>query len=269
MPPKILIVDRNQAFATMLEEMLESDSSYSVEVASSGSDALALLHQEDFALVIIDTDLDPEDMGYRDLILGARKLRPTMRIMVIPLTGQTLPQQVERLDIQGTLSKPFFADDLLPSIQEALSKEVKASPPRPTALPEMPQPADEARPQIQPTLAQLAHEVNADTVLLLSAGDGGVQIITQVSTLDATQLGTLSDLIASTVRSAQEVAQFLGQSHKPFEHHMFEGAASRLYIMAIEENVLLAVTTPVSIPLGTVRHNLRRTIRTLKPSIRA
>ncbi len=269
MPPQILIVDRNQAFATMLQEMLESDGRYAVQAASSGSDALALLHQEEFALVIIDMDLDPEDMGYRDLILGARKLRPTMRIMVIPLMGETLPQQSERLDIQGTLSKPFFADDLLPGIQEALSKEIKESSPRPTALPEMPQPADETRPEIQPTLAQLAHEVSADTVLLLSAGDGGVQIITRVSTLDATQLGTLSDLITSTVRSAQEVVQFLGQSHEPFEHHMFEGPTSRLYILAIEQDLLLAVTTPVSIPLGTVRHNLRRTVRTLRPSIRA
>jgi len=208
-------------------------------------------------------DLDPEDLGYQDLIRGVRKLRPTMRFMLIPLMGQALPPEAQQLDIQGTLTKPFFADDLLPTIQQTISKQAVPSAPRPKALPEPTPPVSRAPSHLQSELSQLAREVKADTVLLLSTRGEGSQVIAQVSTLDELQLGTLSELIASTVRTAQETAHFLGQPRRPFEHNMFEGQELRLYIMAIPEDLLLAVITSPSTPLGTVRHNLRRAVRTL------
>jgi CheY-like chemotaxis protein len=50
--------------------MLEADGGYEVQVAPSGSDALALLGRTDFDLTIVDMDLDAEDMGYHDLIVS-------------------------------------------------------------------------------------------------------------------------------------------------------------------------------------------------------
>ena len=50
MTPRILVVDRNQAFAAMLQEMLESEGGYSVVVTHSGSGALAQLSQGSFEL---------------------------------------------------------------------------------------------------------------------------------------------------------------------------------------------------------------------------
>jgi CheY-like chemotaxis protein/predicted regulator of Ras-like GTPase activity (Roadblock/LC7/MglB family) len=264
MPPKILIVDRNEAFATMLEQMIETGGDYKVHRASSGSDALVLLHQIDFELAIVDMDLDPGDLGYRDLILGARKLKPAMRFMVIPLMGQALPPEAQQLDIQGTLSKPFFADDLLPSIQQSLSKQAKPPTEPLQTVPEMVQPASSATPQLRAELSQLAREVNADIVLLLSTEGESAQVITHVSTLDSSQLRTFSDLVASTVHAAQETAQFLGRPHRPFEHNMFEDQEMRLYVLTIPEDLIIAVTTPTSTPLGTIRHNMRRAVRTLR-----
>ncbi len=114
---RILVVDRNEAFATMLEQLLETNGHYEVEVAHAGSDALTLLRQSQFDLTIVDMDLDRKDIGYRDLILSMRQLDPTMRLMVIPILGQDLPPETRQLDIQGALSKPFFADDLLPNVE--------------------------------------------------------------------------------------------------------------------------------------------------------
>lgn len=270
MPPKILIADRNEAFATVLEQMLEAGGNYAVRRASSGSDALALLHQTDFDLAIVDMDLDPGDLGYRDLILGVRKFKPSMRFMVIPLMGQDLPPEAQRLNIQGTLAKPFFADDLLPSIEEALTQQVEPPSPHPTAEARAAQPAPEAEParpataQVQSELAQLAREIQADTVLLLSIAGERTEVVARVGTLDGPRLRTLSNLITSTIHTAQETAQFLGEPSRPFEHNMFEGQELRLYVMAIREDLLLAVTTPTSTPLGTIRHNLRRADRTLR-----
>jgi DNA-binding response OmpR family regulator len=260
MAPRILVVDRNAAFATMLKEMLEADGGYEVSVAQRGSDALALLHDESFALTIIDMDLDPDDLDYRDLIPRVRESQPSMRLMLIPLMGESLSSEMHQLDIQGTLSKPFFADDLLPGIEQVLSKEVSMAVP-PSAPGPSPEPQVSA--DVETILMQLAREIYADTVLLLSAREGDEHLIAHASTLDEAGLVMLANLSIATVRAAQATAHSLGEPDRPFEHNMFETDSLRLYVMSVPEELLLVVVTPTSIPLGTVRHNLRRSVREL------
>lgn len=263
MPHKILVVDRNQAFATMLEQMLEMDGGYEVHVAHTGSDALALLRQTAFDLTIIDMDLDAEDMGYHELILSVRQIEPTMRLMLIPLMGSDLPPEAHQMDIQGVLSKPFFADNLLPDIGTALSQSVSAGSPQPATPPPTLPPAQQPSPDVQATLSELAREINADAVLLLSAVAGEARILAQVSTMKSAGLETLAELGWTTVRAAQETARFLGQPDRPFEHNMFESDSLRLYMMILRDDELLLVVTPTSSSLGTIRHNLRRAARVL------
>jgi CheY-like chemotaxis protein/predicted regulator of Ras-like GTPase activity (Roadblock/LC7/MglB family) len=280
MAARILVVDRNEAFATMLEEMLEMDGGYNVKVVRAGSDALNLLRQTNFDLTIVDMDLDARDMGYRDLAQSVRGIRPTMRLMLIPFMGEQLPAEALALDIQGTLSKPFFVDDLLPSIQEALTKKVRpapASPPPPMPAP-APAPAPAPRPKarseaslpsaaivadVQAVLSELARETRADIVLLVSTAAGARRVVAQASTLSDDKVGTLADLCVTTVQAAQATARSLDQPDVPFEHNMFEGESLRLYIMALSSELFLVVVVPMSTPLGTIRHNLRRADRDL------
>jgi DNA-binding response OmpR family regulator len=260
MAPRILVIDRNEAFATMLKEMLETNGGYEVSVAQRGSDALALLRDESFALTIIDMDLDPDDLGYRDLIPRVRDVQPSMRLMLIPLMGDDLSAEVDQLEIQGTLAKPFFADDLLPGIESALSKEVSIAAPPPAAAP-TPEPTAIA--EIEEILRQLAREVYADSVLLLAVSEGNEHLIAYSSSLDEAGLVMLANMVIATARAAQATAQFLGEPDRPFEHNMFETDSLRLYAMSLPEDLMLTVVTPTSTPLGTVRHNLRRSAREL------
>ncbi len=260
---KILVVDRNEAFATMLEQMLEANGHYEVEVAHTGSNALALLHRSRFDLAIIDVDLDRKDMGYRDLIMSVRQLEPTMRLMVIPMMGEDLPLETLELDIQGTLSKPFFADDLLPNVKEALAKQAVPPTARPTAPPSASRSPQAVAPDLQAILAELTRETNADAVFLLSMTAGDHQAIAHLSTLGRAKLEMLADLIIGAVRSAQAAARLLGQPDRPYEHNMFESETHRLYVMTLSSDRLLLVVTPISTPLGTIRHNLRRAARHL------
>jgi CheY-like chemotaxis protein/predicted regulator of Ras-like GTPase activity (Roadblock/LC7/MglB family) len=260
---KILVVDRNEAFATMLGQMLETNGDYEVEVAHRGSDALHLLRQSQFDLTIIDVDLDRKDIGYRDLILSMRQLEPTMRLMVIPMLGEELPLDTLQLDIQGTLSKPFFADDLLPSVEEALAKQVAPPAVRPTAPPSVSRLTEAAVPDLQAILSELAREINAEATVLLSMISGDHQVIAHLSTLSRADLELLADLGVGAVRSAQAAARLLGQPDRPYEHNMFESKTHRLYVMTLSDGRLLMVVTPISTPLGTIRHNLRRTVRHL------
>jgi CheY-like chemotaxis protein/predicted regulator of Ras-like GTPase activity (Roadblock/LC7/MglB family) len=266
MAAKILVVDRNEAFSLMLQAMLEEDGGYQVEVTHRGSQALERLHKKDYDLTIVDMDLDPGDMSYQGLLQGIRHIRATMRVMLIPLMGEDLPEEARRFEIQGTLSKPFFADDLLPNIQEALSRQTKPSPP--PAPPPAPTSATarlaaEPAADLSSILSELARETQADTILLLSASAGGTDIVAHVSTWANAQVETLAGLSVDTLQVARNIAHFVDQSDEPFEHHMFEGRSSRLYIMALTGDYFLVLITPAATPLGTIRHNLQRARREL------
>lgn len=263
MARKILLVDRNEAFSTMLEQMLEMDGGYEVQVVRTGSDALNMLRQKRFDLTIIDMDLDVDDMGYHELIRQVRQVEPTMRLMLIPLMGSELPREVRQLSIQGTLSKPFFADDLLPSIKDALVQQVSPSTRQPIEPPSPARRAEQAPSDIQAILSDLARETNAEAVLLHSTAYTAPRIIAHVSSLAEAKLETLAELSLATFRTAQETARFLGQPDDSFKHNMFEGESSRLYMMVLPKNLLLTVVTPVRTSLGTIRHNLRRASRDL------
>jgi len=244
----------------MLKQMLETDGGYVVRVAQRGSDALAMLHEEVFALTIIDMDLDPDDLDYQDLIPRVREVQPSMRLMLIPLMGESLPSEVKQSDIQGILSKPFFADDLLPSIEDALNRAVRTSNPQPEPAPA---PEFQASEETEAILHQLAREVYADAVLLLSTRKGEERLISHASSQDEKSTMALANLSIDTIRAAQATARFLGQPDRPFEHNIFESDSLRLYAMSLPGEMLLTVVTPTHTPLGTIRHNLRRAAREL------
>jgi CheY-like chemotaxis protein/predicted regulator of Ras-like GTPase activity (Roadblock/LC7/MglB family) len=285
MPSNILVVDRNEAFATMLKELLETDGGYQVQVAENGTDALALLRSSEVDLTIVDVDLDPEEMDYQQLLADVRRAQPTMRLVLIPLLGEDLPPEARQLDIQGTLAKPFFADDLLPNIREALAKEVSPPPSQPTPTPaptptptpapasreplripalrrRLPRPVSRSAADIKSELLELAHETNSDAVFLLSTVNEEA-VVAHASNLDKAAVDTLADLCVTTAQAAGAIASFWNQPEALFEHNMFESGSLRLYIMVVPENLLLVVITPISTQLGTIRHNLRRAARSL------
>lgn len=263
MAPRILVVDRNEAFAIMLRDVLETDGGYQVEVARTGGDALAHLTQADFDLTILDMDLGQEDVGYRELILNVRQVRPAMRLMLIPLMGEDLPPEAGELGLQGVLSKPFFVDDLLPSIQDALLQEVSPPNLQPEAPSQVPGSSEQPGSGIMEVLAELARETQADIILLVSYATGVGEIVAHFSVLDDASAATLADLVFEIVAAAQTAARFLDQPDQPFEHNMFEGGSLRLYVMTLSESLMLVVVAPISTPLGTIRHNLRRAGRDL------
>jgi CheY-like chemotaxis protein/predicted regulator of Ras-like GTPase activity (Roadblock/LC7/MglB family) len=269
MTPKILVVDQNEAFATMLREMLEADGGYQVEVTDTGSHALDLLRQGEYDLTIVDMELDTEDMGYRALVHNVRQVRSTMRLMLIPLMGEDLPAEAHRLNVQGVLTKPFFADDLLPKIRQVLAAQVSppSAQPPPAVAPAPrqlePQPPVEPVSDVQEVLVELAHETSASAILLLSTKVGSEGALAHVSMLDNRGLGEFLRMVFDAIRAAQAAGHFLGEPDEPFGHNMFEGNSIRLYVMTLPDNLALVAVTPVSIPLGTIRHNLRRAGREL------
>ncbi|MBN1658917.1 MAG: response regulator [Anaerolineae bacterium] len=252
---KILVIDRNEAFATMLKEMLEGDGGHQVQVAARGRDGIVLLQRESFDLTIVDMDQDRSDLDYVTLIKGVRRLHPRMRIVLIPLMGEDVPAEAHRLGIQGALSKPFFVDNLLPSIQDALSREVGPG--------KVDRVHAAAAAEAESALLELAHETQADIVLLVSMAGGKAQVLQHVSLLEEDRIQRLAELVAAAAKTSQATARFLGQPDEPYKHNMFENEDARFYLMALPNHLLVAVVTSIHTPLGTIRHNLRRASRAL------
>ncbi|GAB4528299.1 MAG: hypothetical protein Kow0063_04380 [Anaerolineae bacterium] len=133
MTHSILVVDSDDAFATILKEGLESTGEYRVSTVRAGEDALEAVVERSFDMAIVDMGLP--DVKPVTLVRAIREAKPSMRLMLIPLFGQQVPEELQDLQIQGILPKPFFVGDLPDIVSQAMSVDVPASPAH--AVPEL------------------------------------------------------------------------------------------------------------------------------------
>lgn len=130
----ILVVDSDHAFATILKEGLETTDEYQVTLAHAGSDALESVVERNFDMVIVDMGLP--DVRPVTLVKAIREAKPSMRLMLIPLFGQQVPDELVDLKIQGVLPKPFFVGDLPHIVGKGLGAEPLTEPAS-ASLPEL------------------------------------------------------------------------------------------------------------------------------------
>jgi DNA-binding response OmpR family regulator len=128
----ILVVDSDEGFGFMLKEGLQNSGHYSATWVRSGSEALHAVVEGTFDLVIIDMGL--ADMPPARLVQAIREAKNGMRIMMIPLIGQDLPEKIKSLQINGILTKPFFVGDLPDLIDQATGQRRNVAPARSTPL---------------------------------------------------------------------------------------------------------------------------------------
>jgi CheY-like chemotaxis protein len=122
----VLVVDSNHAFATILKEGLEASGDYRVTLTHAGGDALESVIEQSFDMVIVDMGL--EDVRPVTLVKAIREAKPSMRLMLIPLQGRQIPDELHELKIQGVLPKPFFVGDLPHLVNQSLGAEAPAPP---------------------------------------------------------------------------------------------------------------------------------------------
>lgn len=137
MEHSILLVDNDQAFSSILKEGLEATGDFRVTLTNNGSDALESVVERSFDLVVVD-------MGLRDvrpvtLVKAIREAKPSMRLMLIPLFGGQIPDELKEVKIQGILPKPFFVGDLPAIVGRAMGIET------PVPVPELEAVAPAAR----------------------------------------------------------------------------------------------------------------------------
>jgi CheY-like chemotaxis protein len=116
---KVLIVEDDSAMAQMCAKLIRRRG-YSVLIAGSGHDALAIVRGGDIDVVLSDVHMP--QMSGAQLLSGLRALDATLPIIVMTGYTQLLsPSEAEALGASDYLMKPFEPDTLICSLQKALS----------------------------------------------------------------------------------------------------------------------------------------------------
>jgi len=116
----ILIVDDEPIVREAIRDWLV-DAGHSVTTAKTGEEALEIVAQKDFGLVILDIRL-PGKTGIR-VLQEIKEMKPETRAIII--TAYASPElRAEAMGLGAIqyLSKPIAPDELEKHIQEALSK---------------------------------------------------------------------------------------------------------------------------------------------------
>jgi hypothetical protein len=112
----VLIVDPDISFTVPIKRALEISGDYKVDVFASGKPALEVLERDPHDVAILDFAMT--DISLPDLIEAMRRIQPWLFILVSPRTPEEI-DQAPNLDIQGSITKPYFARQLGPVIREA------------------------------------------------------------------------------------------------------------------------------------------------------
>lgn len=251
---RILVVDANEAFATLLQQELEG-MDMRADVVASGHKALRATAAADYAMAIVDMGLP--DLPAAQLVRAIRQEHPDLRLMVIPLEGEEIPAELADVPIQGTLPKPFFLPELPERIRQALARPLPA-PPQAEETPAR-APGGKAPPDILPLMSRLAQEVGAEAVLLIRGGE----LVAHTGRMSENGVSALTSLVTDAWRASTRVAQILGKEQLRFEQSI-EGAEYLLYSLAITEDLILSVVVAGKLPLGMIRHRAKETAEEIR-----
>jgi CheY-like chemotaxis protein len=272
----VLIVDPNEAFATMLEQSLEDTGEYDATAVYSGRDALRTITTGKYDLAIVDIGV--EDVEGPLLVRRLREDHPQLRIMIIPLDGDQVPDELSDMQLQGTLPKPFFLPELPERVGTAFSAPLEVEPEEEEEVEEEVEADEEVEeveevpdaepptavtwdelPDLTPHMNQLFQEVRAQCVLLSQ----GEELLCEVSQLAAAEVSALAAVARESWQTSARVAQILGKEQLRFEQSL-EGDEHLLYSLALTRDLILSVVVEGRMPLGIIRHRAKETAEKIR-----
>ncbi len=117
---RILVVDDEKVALNNLEHIMKKEG-YNVTGTQSGQNALKLLYEEHFDVVL--TDLKMEKVDGLEILQCSRELHPDTEVIMI--TGYLTLQSAVDTITQGAfyyITKPFKLDEVRQVVKEALEK---------------------------------------------------------------------------------------------------------------------------------------------------
>ena len=119
-PLGVLVVDDEEIVRSLMARFLRR-AGHNVALAESGRQALEILAEQQFDLLI--TDLGMPDISGRELAQEAHWAYPGMAIVLSTGWGATIsPQQLAQMHAQGLLPKPFTHEELERTLRDTASR---------------------------------------------------------------------------------------------------------------------------------------------------
>ncbi len=121
MTASILIVDNEQRMCTLIKGTLELEPELSVDVAFSGRDALSLIEEKKYDVVVTDLKMTPMD-GLTLLKKIKEKYPETEILLMTAYASQETAVEAMRAGAFDYLIKPFSMDELLLRVRRILKQ---------------------------------------------------------------------------------------------------------------------------------------------------
>lgn len=119
----LLIVNEETTYADYLKRNIEGDfPSISITLTDSGENALKLIKERDFALIIADLILP--GMGGINLFFEIKKLFPDLEVILLShYLNKKIKKVLKKEGLFGFLEKPFLMESLSELIERGLNRE--------------------------------------------------------------------------------------------------------------------------------------------------
>ena len=116
----VLVVDDEEALRTVLSSELASEG-YQVESASDGDEAISIVQNKQFDLILLDIKMPKVD-GF-EVLKFVKKSYPQMKVIMLTAFAD-LKNAIEskKLGAEDFISKPYDLVDLLTTIERVLSE---------------------------------------------------------------------------------------------------------------------------------------------------
>ena len=208
---KILLVDDQREVRRMLRAALESQFPMAkLQDVPSAEEAMVLLSQEDFNLLVVDVRL--AGMSGLEMVEKARRRQPDLSIVVVTgLNDPAIHQQLDQAPIQAWFRKPLPMEDFLAFVSHLLGELPKDLPsPLQTA---MPVPADQVDLSIDERLQALCREAGLEGVWL--SDEQGALLAQSTSAPPTLQFSNLEQYFSRLSRDVENLQTEYGSEKVP------------------------------------------------------
>ncbi len=247
----ILLVDDEPGILAILKKSLEKlDQPYEVATALNGKEALTLLEDRAFDLVV--TDYKMAGMNGMELLERIRNVQPETRVVMVTAYGNDdLESQARRMQAYEYLTKPLEIDSFRQVVQQALG-DLAISQPGLLVL------SDERYRKVDTLLAKLERDIGASGVLLVNTSG---QIILKRGDIDQLPVEEIVTLLSGGIATLAAAGQALDGFENAVNLAYREGKDYDLYGLNIGLSLLLIMLisrSQYSSPLGSVWYYARR-----------
>jgi CheY-like chemotaxis protein len=259
----ILIVDDEKSVLLVLRNSLrDMGDLYQVYTATNGFDALDMVKERPFDLII--TDYRMEDLDGLQFIELVYKYHPNTRVILITGYGNAeLRAEAERLDTYRFLTKPIDISTFRQIVKEALDQDKDIAVSRPGILVL----SDERYREVMSGLQQLQMDVGGRCIIL---SDANGQVIARSGDIAKLPLEQIASLLCGGMATLEAAGQVLDARRDAINLSYREGDNLHLYGVNIGQQLLLTLVIDNSSSgsrLGTVWYYAQKTAVSLRKTL--